>query len=162
LEAPQPDFIASFTNNFSYKNWNLNVDMYSRWGGTVLVNTFVPANEIRYNRIDIDYWTPTNPTNDYPRPSKAYRSYLGSGSPLGYRDASYIQLRKVTLSYNLPESLLNNTGISKVQIYASGRNLFYWTKSDLSKDNIKPLTSGMQLSAYPALRTYIFGIHINF
>lgn len=59
----------------------------------------------RANSIVIDYWTPTNPTNAYPRPSvdNASPAYVKS---LQYEKADFIRVRNITLGYTLPEKLL--------------------------------------------------------
>lgn len=108
----------------------------------------------------LDYWTPTNPTNEQPRPNENLQHHL-QGSTLRYRDGSLLRLRQLTLGYKIPKNVLRKTFLTNARIYITGENLWYWTKSELDKFNIEPESTG-SLTEYPALRTFIVGININF
>ncbi|MGI8634324.1 MAG: SusC/RagA family protein, partial [Segetibacter sp.] len=108
-----------------------------------------------------DYWTPVNPTNDYPRPNQLYEGSGLDGSTLTYRDASQITLRQLSIGYTIPKSALARVHLSDARIYFSGENLFYWTKSELRKFNMKPDWAG-DVQTYPALRILVFGINVGF
>ena len=75
-----------------YKNFDLSFSVYVRWGGMTSVDRFAPFSKKRYNRFNFDYWTPNNPTNDYPRPNQLYEGSGLWGSTLTYRDATYIKI----------------------------------------------------------------------
>ncbi len=72
LGDPEPDFVANVSNSMKYKNFDLSFSVYVRWGGMTSVDRFAPFSKKRYNRFNFDYWTPKNPTNDYPRPNQLY------------------------------------------------------------------------------------------
>ncbi|MFA5819561.1 MAG: SusC/RagA family TonB-linked outer membrane protein [Bacteroidales bacterium] len=158
----EPDFIANIVNNFTFKNWDFGFTTYVRWGGMTYVGLFEPFAKKRYNKIIFDYWTPENPTNDYPRPNQLYEGSGLYGSTLSYRDASYIQVSQLSLGYTLPQSLVNKIKVSKTRVYLQAYNPFYWTKSELSKFNMKPDWSGTNVSTYHATRTIVLGINLNF
>ncbi|MCW3110233.1 MAG: hypothetical protein JWQ09_4739, partial [Segetibacter sp.] len=157
----EPDVVFSIGNNFTYKNWDLSLLANVRLGGMTSVGAFAPFSKKRYNKFIFDYWTPNNPTNDYPRPNQLYEGSGLDGSTLTYRDASMITLRQLSLGYTLPKSLLSRIHLSNSRIYFSGENLFYWTKSELRKFNMKADWSG-DTQTYPALRTLVLGINIGF
>ena len=71
-----------------------------------------------------------------------------------YRDASYIALKNVTLSYNVPESILKKIKVSNVRLYLQGTNLKYWTEFE----SYNPETSFM---SYPMIRSYGFGLNVG-
>lgn len=161
LGSRDPDWIANIGNNFSYKNWNLSFSTYIRWGGMTSVNGFAPFSKKRYNKIVFDYWTPTNPTNNYPRPDEDYEGPGLNGELLAYRDATYISLRFLSLGYQIPQSLLQRINVKRANVYLSGENLMYWTKSEVRDFNMKPDWAGDNLR-YPATRTLALGINIDF
>ncbi|MDF9798876.1 TonB-linked SusC/RagA family outer membrane protein [Catalinimonas alkaloidigena] len=161
LGSREPDFIANLVNRFSYKNWDVSINTYMRWGGMTSVSSFAPFAKKRYNKMVFDYWTPTNPTNDYPRPNQLYEGSGLNGNTLTYRDASIISLRQLSLGYTLPEGLLNILPISNARIYLLGDNLLYWTKSELREFNMKPDFSE-DITPYPAIRTFIVGVNLSF
>ncbi|MEO6257901.1 MAG: TonB-dependent receptor [Ginsengibacter sp.] len=156
----EPDLVFTVTNQFTYKNWDLSFLVNVRWGGMTSVGAFAPYAKKRYNKIIFDYWTPTNPTNDYPRPNQLYEGSGLDGSTLTYRDASMISLRTLSLGYTIPPSLLSRVSIANARVYFSGENLLYWTKSELRKFNMRANWYG-DVQTYPAVRTLVLGINIG-
>ena len=109
-----PDFIAGITNYITYKGFELSFFIYSRVGQTI--GKAVPNLYARYHDIDVDYWTPTNTGAEYPRPN------FGTGitdpfmSTLSYQKGSFLKVRNISLSYNLPAAILSKVNISKLAI----------------------------------------------
>jgi TonB-linked SusC/RagA family outer membrane protein len=128
----QPKFVAGLTNRFEYKNFDLNIVMFGRFGQKVVV-TYLSADggaaghpfflNSRVQQHKVNYWTPTNPTNDFPQPD-AGRDGLMYTSTLTYRDGSFIKIRTIDLGYNLPGSLLKKTGMQSLRVYVSAQNPF--------------------------------------
>ncbi|MDF1549661.1 MAG: SusC/RagA family TonB-linked outer membrane protein [Bacteroidales bacterium] len=69
-------------------------------------------------------------------------------------DASYLRLRNVTLSYQLPKRILNYAKISGASVYLSGDNLLTFTKWS----GVDPETGTM----YPVVKKFLAGIKIDF
>ncbi|WP_255157609.1 TonB-dependent receptor [Ferruginibacter sp. HRS2-29] len=128
----QPDLVAGLTNHFEYKNFDLNVVMYGRFGQTAVV-TYLSADgsgagypffgNSRVSQLKVNYWTPTNPTNDFPQPD-AGRDGQNFTSTLTYRDGSFIKIRTIDLGYNVSGKLLSKAKIQSLRIYASAQNPF--------------------------------------
>lgn len=148
LGSAQAKWSGGLTNRFTYKGFDLSVVLFWRVGG-MLVSTFYQSNisnpinslEGRRNGPKVDYWTPTNPSNSYPRPG------LGQvpdfGSTLGYFDASYLKIRTISLGYNLPSNWLGKTGISTLHLYVQAQNPFKAFFSDyVDAGGLDPETSG--------------------
>lgn len=130
----QPDFEAGMTNTISYKRFDLSVSMYARIGMKVVVpyvaaesagsffagyNWFMTS---RNNQLKVDYWTPTNPTNQFPQPdANTTPEYT---STLSYVDGSFIKCRAINLGYDLPKTLLSKIGVGSLRVYASAVNPF--------------------------------------
>lgn len=154
LGSPRPKWSGGFDNTFKYKGFDLNIMLYARIGSMI--------NSDRYARFDqqgvgnstagLDYWTPENPTNDYPRPNKnAGLKYL---STLGYQNGSYARLRNVTLAYNLPTSKFNWKVVRGMRIYATAKNLATFTKLEYD-----PERGGSE--NFPMTKLFVFGINMN-
>ena len=83
-------------------------------------------------------------------------------------DASYFKLKTVTLGYTLPESVVKKLRVNSLRVYVSADNLLTLTKYSgydpetsfpvARETQIMELTSGCQ----PVLRTFIFGLNLNF
>jgi TonB-linked SusC/RagA family outer membrane protein len=65
-----PDWSGGLTNRFEFKGFDLSFFLFGRFGNTILSgfhrNQLALAG--RYQQIKVDYWTPNNPTNEFPRP----------------------------------------------------------------------------------------------
>ena len=77
-------------------------------------------------RDQLNSWTPENTETNVPQ--ARFLSANGNQHSSRYiSDASYMRLKNVTLGYEVPRSYLNNTGLTKVRLYATGVNLLTWT-----------------------------------
>jgi hypothetical protein len=91
------------------------------------------ANKYEPNAIEngaqVNYWTPENPTNDYPRPnaniSRAAEFYA---TTLGYKDGSFVKIRNITLGYTLPKTLTERFHVAGMRWYVSAKNYFTFAK----------------------------------
>ncbi|MDP4186562.1 MAG: SusC/RagA family TonB-linked outer membrane protein [Bacteroidota bacterium] len=126
LGSFQPDYIAGLTNRFSYKGFELTAVAFARMGQKVCVNYIADQegffNIGRVNQYNLNYWTLTNPTNDFPRPD-ASRSPL-YGSTLQYQDGSFIKMRSISLGYIFPESILRKGLIESLKVSVIVNNPF--------------------------------------
>lgn len=125
-----PDYTLGFSNDISYKNFDLNIYVFARVGQTFVsdyANKFEP-NAIE-NGANVNYWTPENPTNDYPRPnSNISRASMPFATTLGYKDGSFVKIRNITLGYTLPKTLSQKFHINNLRWYVSAKNYFTFAK----------------------------------
>ena len=154
LGNPTPDWYGGITNTISYKGLELSV-LLEAVQGVTRVNNFIGAFNGRNNQLALDYWTPDNPSNKYPRPGSS--DWNGSrGESLKTRDASFVALRNVSLTYSLPVKFLEKTPLKALSLYVRGNNLKYFTDY---KNAYSPETG---IGNYPITRTWTFGTNITF
>lgn len=160
LGSELPKWIGGMTNNFSYKNWDLSFFIYTRQGvqyrNSMLSGTFGELGSNRYNRLNLNYWTTENPTNDYfgVWQSNPYREAIQ------YKDASFWRLSTITLGYNLPKTILDKVNISNIRCYLQATNPFYYNKeSNIWMD--PEFNSGTYQDDVP-YATYLFGLNLSF
>ncbi|HEY5022006.1 MAG TPA: SusC/RagA family TonB-linked outer membrane protein [Gemmatimonadaceae bacterium] len=84
-------------------------------------------------------------------------------------DASYLKLREVNLSYDVPIGWVHEKlrGISALALTLSGRNLLTFTKYDGTDPEVshfgnQPIARNFELFAFPASRTFWFGVNAEF
>ncbi|MGZ3938850.1 MAG: SusC/RagA family TonB-linked outer membrane protein [Flavisolibacter sp.] len=128
----QPNLVAGLSNHIEYKNFDFNFVLFGRFGQTVVV-TYLSADggangypfflNSRVEQLKVNYWTPTNPTNDFPQPD-AGRDGLTYTSTLTYRDGSFIKLRTLDLGYTFSTKTLGKSGIQSLRAYVSAQNPF--------------------------------------
>lgn len=75
-------------------------------------------------------------------------------------NASFLRLKNLTVSYNLPQSFLRKTGfIRGLRVFAVGRNLLTATKYQGADPEVD---SNLQLGKYPNTRQFSFGAEFTF
>ncbi len=157
------NFRWSLTNTFTYGNWSLMVFVNSIWGGGgwFINGGNTPWNDGYANRGDInhpiyDYWTPTNPNAEFPRPSYLSKAVVKAPK---YYDRSFIRLQKVALSYEATK-FVKKYGIQGLNIAISADNLGtyapYWIGLDAATGN------GLTAASIPSLRNLMMNLNINF
>jgi TonB-linked SusC/RagA family outer membrane protein len=148
-----PKFIASFISQMEYRGFDLSFDFFWRYGGRRYNSNYAGGlGGGSSNAMDLGYWTPENPSNEFPRPQL---TYIYNISTLQYQDASYFRLRNLTLGYTLPQRLLQNAGLNDLRMFISLTN--YWTVTDFLSYSPEH-GSG----SYPEPRTIQFGLNVNF
>jgi len=127
-----PKYSIGFSNDISFKGFDLNVYVFARIGQTIesdYAAKFEP-NAIE-NGANVNYWTPENPTNDYPRPNaNISRASMPFASTLAYLDGSFVKIRNITLGYTLPKTITSKWHISSLRWYVSAKNYFTFSKID--------------------------------
>ena len=82
-------------------------------------------------------------------------------------DGSFMRLSTATIGYTLPKHISSRLHMSNLRFYVSGYNLFLWTNytgfdPEVSTRRQTPLTPGVDYSAYPKSRSFVFGLNVNF
>ena len=153
-----PKWTAGITNRFNYKGIELQVFIIARVGQTIMSEAarhFRPATES--NSAVVDYWTPENPTNAYPRPnSSKTTSNMLYHSTLGYRNGDFMKIKTLTLAYNFQPNVLGKLGLSNWRVYATAKNYFTFSHFD----DYDPERGGS--SSYPMTKQLVFGTNISF
>lgn len=169
LGNTHPDFSYGFRNTFSYKRLSLNIYLQGDYG-----NEIVNFNRFQLESFDgfqnnstaaLDRWTEDNPTNDYPRANASPQGNVMSDVIV--EDGSYIRLKEVVLSYDLPEKLLSRINISNLRLSVSGRNLYTFTDysgydPEVSIYGGSVYGKGADYGAYPMARTILFSMNVTF
>ncbi|MGV3530579.1 MAG: SusC/RagA family TonB-linked outer membrane protein [Flavisolibacter sp.] len=152
IGSRDPNFMWGMTNNFKLKNFGLSVFMYGKTG-VVKANPYKDKNYL----IVREFWTPTNPTNEFWSRSSQATRYLGRGSvPSVYENADFIRVKDITLSYDFSRSTLTRIGIDGIRLFVTGKNLITitdWGALDPELDNQR---------AIPLQKEYMFGLNVTF
>jgi TonB-linked SusC/RagA family outer membrane protein len=163
IGAAVPDWVGGLQNTFTYKSLELSIYLFARWGQMInaeFLGRYNPGGKDN-GPASHDYWTPDNPTNDFPRPDRAAANitYYYGYQTLNYVDGSYFKVKNVTLAYTLPESLTSKVLIDKIRLYATASNLYTYTKSHLIRE-YDPERGGSE--KFPLSKQIVFGLNIEF
>lgn len=151
--SKSPDWFAGFNNDFRYKNWDLTIYFYARWGqwGESKVASYNPSNGGIY--ANYDYWVAeTNEGGSLPALYKGRElyDYVGYQS-LSYCDNSFIKLKRISLGYTLPRKAIKSMGLNNVRIYATVNDPLYFVKNKWQKyydpeGNQRSVTVGLNVN----------------
>ncbi|MBR6179636.1 MAG: TonB-dependent receptor [Prevotella sp.] len=116
-----PRWTLGWSNTFSWKGIELTLDLFGRF--KYMVNTGGEGQYGMYAQREIDYWTPDNPNADWQKPVYSTAGGDSYSSLLGFKDASFIKVRNLSLGYRFDKALCNRLGINGAKFYIQGRNL---------------------------------------
>ncbi|WP_432710254.1 SusC/RagA family TonB-linked outer membrane protein, partial [Pedobacter sp.] len=108
--------------------------------------------------VHMDRWTPENTGASYPRLAYGY-SYNQRLSTYWLEDASYLRVKNVQMGYTFPKRWTEKLHVDRLRFYASADNLFTSSDYFYGYDPETPVASG---GFYPQVKTFIFGLNINF
>ncbi|MCF0244427.1 MAG: TonB-dependent receptor [Bacteroidaceae bacterium] len=134
--STSPNWFAGFSNDFRIKDFDVSIYMYARWGqwAESKVANYQPATGNMYTNYN--YWAAdTNESGTLPALRKGAKlfDYVGYQS-LQYCENSFIKIKRISLGYTLPKSVLKNAGINKIRFYATVNDPFYFVKNDWQKN----------------------------
>ncbi|MEP1094091.1 MAG: SusC/RagA family TonB-linked outer membrane protein [Cyclobacteriaceae bacterium] len=157
-----PKYHGGVTNTFTYKDFQLRATFNFAQGHSIyndatrsLYNpTKVSRGSVSTNALR--FWRQPGDITDLPDPQKIGTYSNDSGS---IEDASYVRLRNVLLSYDLPFPMIEKLKIAGLRIYAQGQNIHTWT----AFTGLDPENSDTDYDAdYPSLSTYTLGLDVKF
>lgn len=157
-----PDIYGSFSNEFSYKNFDLSVLCTYSVGGKVLdgvYNTLMYGNYIgQAKSAHLERaWKQPGDITDVPR-IEIGKSYIITDNNL--INASYLAIKNITLGYTLPAKVLKSLGLESLRLTATGDNLVLFNHLK-GMDPQYNFTGGTNFGYVP-VRTISFGIDVTF
>ena len=121
LGNKNPRWTMGWSNTFSYKGFDLSIELYGRF--KYMISTGGEGQYGMYNQREIDYWTPDNTDAEWQKPIYSTAGGDEYSSLLGFKEASFIKVRNISLGYNFNKNICNKLGIGSLKIYAQGKNL---------------------------------------
>jgi hypothetical protein len=163
---PNPDFIYGWTNNFSYKGFDLSIYIQGTEGNDVLnvqrAETNVSGPWGNQRREILNRWTPTNTNTNVPRARVTVDPLLLQSDWL-IEDGSYMRFKTISLGYTLRKISF----MSSLRLYVTGQNLITITDysgfdPEVNSPGNSNLQIGVDYNAYPASKAVLFGFNATF
>lgn len=111
----RPRWIVGMTNTVSYKSFELSVFLYGRL--KYIYNTGGEGQTGRPVQRKINYYNENNMNSEYQKPFYSEGSGDQYFPVLGYREASFIKVRNISLGYNVNSKVFKTTAISGLKAY---------------------------------------------
>jgi TonB-linked SusC/RagA family outer membrane protein len=152
-----PDFRIGWTNDLSYGAFSVNTVLDWQEGGEVINLTLYLQDDGR-----------TSPDWGTPEFTKRYQGYLKGPIAPYIEDASFVKLREVSVSYDLPRSLVGSIrGLNTARVSLTGRNLFMWAPysgldPEVANFGAAAIRNNLDIGPYPPTRSFFFNIALGF
>ena len=160
-----PKVYGSLQNTFSFFNFNLSILTTFGVGGLKYDTTY--GSLMSYSNygssLHVDMlkrWQKPGDDTLVPRADMQRQAYQNQGSSRWLTNASYINLRNVSLSYTFPRRWAQAIDLSSIQLFGSVENLHLFTH----RSGMDPQYnfSGTSYNSYSPARTMSFGVNLQF
>ncbi|MFC5873034.1 TonB-linked outer membrane protein, SusC/RagA family [Chryseobacterium arachidis] len=167
IGGPTPDYYWGFTNTFSYKNFDLSVFFQGQKGGYsyALLGRAIDRTSMGTTQNVMGNWANRWRSDAEPGDGKTPRLDGTTGGLLDTRwlyDATYIQLKNITLGYTFDKEVSQKLKISNLRLYVSLENV--WRKDHYyggyNPESVQ--SDGTDYGAYPNAKVYMMGLNFNF
>jgi TonB-linked SusC/RagA family outer membrane protein len=172
-----PDFFGGITANLHYKSFNLSIFFFSMLGHELfnfeLAQWKYDLSSTQFNKfadVATERWTGPGTSDDIPRAGyKPVNITDGADGAIDrmVEDASFLKLRNVTLSYDLPTAFVNKIKMTNANVYIQGNNLLTLTKytgmdPEANQMGGSVITLPLNSGYYPPTRSFMIGIQLGF
>nr|WP_082213074.1 TonB-dependent receptor [Dyadobacter psychrophilus] len=165
LGSDVPDWSGGITNRFNFKGFDLSFFIYARQGQMIISGFHRDNNALagRYQQMYVDYWTPNNPTNEFPQPNKD-QEFPVNNSAIIYYDGSFVKIRNVNFGYTFSNNLTKKLGLESLRLFASIQQPKIWSKYRSKYNGVDPETSDTTIGSgvTPATRVSTIGLNVKF
>lgn len=151
-----PPFNFGLLFGAKWKGWALDIFLQGVAGNDKVIDMRDPQTRISESTFKYwnDRWTPEHTDAKFPR---AAENQCGYYSTFWKRDGSFVRLKNINLSYQLPSSFLSKLGIDYVQFFITGSNLC------LLYDKVKYFDpESTSIVNYPLMKSFSVGVNVNF
>lgn len=165
-----PEYMAGLTLGFNYKRLTFNMQLTGAWNVSRYITDvfrqpfYCSSNTTQGGLLSYhvnNTWTPgVYESQDalYPRATWANAEQNYAGSDLWEKDAKYLRLKTVSLSYDFINPTFKKIGMNKCEVTLSGYNLLTFTPYKWGD----PETRASNAPSYPLQRTYTISLNVGF
>ena len=157
-----PKVNLGFGSRMEFYNFEFSFLLFGVFGHTIYNSYEVELSTLqgRYNNLDVDYWTPDNPTNDHPKADGSRERPL-YGSTRGYMKGDFLKVKNIQLAYSLPKDALSKIGIKSARVYVNADSPVIF--SQVTNNGLDPeIYNGRIVSDTPSVKMYSLGIDFGF
>lgn len=163
FKGSDPVLWGSFGNSISWNKLSINILFNYSLGGQVYDQVYAMLSQSdrgafsTYNvhKDLLESWTPEHRNTDIP-----VTTNYSTNNSFFMTNASWLSLKNVNISYDLPKHIFRNNFIDGVSAYIAGDNLLFLSK----RQGLNPNAAfgPIALSTFPMTRTLMVGFNLNF
>lgn len=162
-----PDVYGGFNTDVTYKGVTLGLNFIYKIGGKLYDGAFKDVADdgyywerIRVASLYANMWTPENTSGNMPLLRGTDLTDPMQYSTRQMSNASFLRLKNINLSYDLPRNLIGKVGLTSARIFFNGSNLLTFSKYKNADPEVNQYgTRGWET---PIGKIYTFGLDLNF
>lgn len=167
---PNPDFTYGFSTRIAWRDLSLSATFNGVYGNDIMntnIRYYTPSRQANNLTSEAyrNMWTETNHSNLYPsattnvKDQTTYDRYI--------EDGSFLRCSDITLNYVLPKTWMKKIGFQNTSIFASVKNAFVITDysgydPEINSFAFEGLRPGIDMNAFPSMRSFVFGLNVTF
>jgi TonB-linked SusC/RagA family outer membrane protein len=185
IGVAQPKFFGGLNQQFTYKNFDFSIFINYQIGGdvynankleftsgytpdanmlTIMNNRWRTINDQGQVVTDPTALAKLNPNATIWSPSTSSNSFVLHSWAI--EDGSFIRINNITLGYSLPQNVIKRIKLQRMRVYFTANNVALITNysgydPEVSVRRSNPVTPGVDYSAYPRSRSFIFGVNLS-
>lgn len=143
--------------SFNYSGGNKIYDVFALYGRS---DGRFPV----YNKYasQLDRWQEPGDISENPKNVFQNTSFSSANSTRNLHDGDFVRLRDLTLGYKLPSELISQIGLSNINLYLKGTNLWTYVADEDLEHDPELGSNGLLLLSAPPLKSYVIGANISF
>ena len=168
----QPKIFGGFSNNFTYKNFDLDMLWTFQVGGYIYYGTQSQLMDHRFQNNSVkvlNRWQKPGDITDVPRVQDGDITSWGYSIPItaNVYKSDFVRLKNLSLGYTIPSDFTRKGQIDRVRIYTSVQNLFLFTPyigadPEVTSTGNATTSQGFDKNVTPNARTFTFGLQVSF
>jgi len=166
--SPWPDFEFGLNLSTSYKDFDLRINGYGRFGHQVWNGSAAAAADFANNQNNFNGlkpWTQEHPVTDRPRIVFGDSRNSRGDQDRWLEDGSFFRLSEITLGYTVPKMVYERIGLDNVRASVTAQNLITFTgysglDPEFADNGI--FTIGADNNSFPNPRAIQFALSFTF
>ena len=166
IGSPFPDFYGGIGSSLTYKAFNLNFLISYSYGNDIFNSTRIYTETISLSNQTtaiLRRWQKPGDITDVPKAS-VYNQRISSRF---VEDGSFIRLKNIRLSYELPITFIKKASLTKLEFFIAGKNLLTFTRysgmdPEVNYNGLNPLALGTDFFTCPQAKSLLIGLCARF
>ena len=166
IGSPHPVFYGGVGSNLSWKNFSFDFRFSFSYGNSIFNSTRIYTETISLSNQTtaiLRRWQNPGDITDVPKAS-VYNQRFSSRF---VEDGSFLRLKNVRFSYELPEKLISRAGISRLEVFVAGKNLLTFTRysgmdPEINYNGLNPIALGTDFFTCPQPKSLMIGLCARF
>ncbi len=163
---PNPDFTYGLTNTFKWNGLSLSVLIQGSYGNDIY-NVSKMETQGMYDGKNqttavLDRWQVPGQITSVPK-----AGFDMKNSTYFLEDGSYLRVKDISLSYDIPRNIINKIHLTRLMPYISATNLITITgykgmDPEVNQYGNSGAVQGIDWGTYPMCRSFVFGLKVEF